>query len=369
MALRWWDTLLLVRSDAMVQWRLRGSGQRFAALVALGALMACASPPGERQGEAPGDGWRVVERVGEARHLPPGDRGWRATITGQPIREGSEVTTGRGGRLIIAMPGRHISVGPGSRFVLPRPDWDNRLEQRAGWLRYRVERTDAEPFRVHTRSLDIEIVAAILDVRVDQGAVDVTVTEGKVRLATPDGLRRTELAAGQSARASGPGGALLAVRGGPGKALEPIEPLIIPAIHPTPEASVAPVTDRPPTAPAPAGPSRSALDAADQRVPQAPRDAEATPTLPAHEAQEADRAARPAVGADRAAASALVREAGAGRIAGHLEAFAAADRVEAAGARGAVIIPPATGRRGQFQRLTEGMLDGVRSPPPIWIRP
>ena len=157
----------------MVQWRLSASGQWLSALVALGALTACASTPGEPHDGAGADGWRVVERVGEARHSPPGDATWRATITGQAIVDGSEVTTGRGGRLIIARPGRHLSVGPASRFVLPHPDWDDRLEQRAGWLRYRVESTDAEPFRVHTRSLAIEIVAAILDVRVDQGAVDV----------------------------------------------------------------------------------------------------------------------------------------------------------------------------------------------------
>ena len=163
----------------MVLWRLSASGQWLSALVALGALTACANTPGEPRDGAGADGWRVVERVGEARHLPPGDGTWRATITGQAIVDGSEVTTGSGGRLIITRPGRHLSVGPASRFVLPHPDWDDRLEQRAGWLRYRVESTDAEPFRVRTRSLAIEIVAAILDVRVDQDAVDVTVTQGQ----------------------------------------------------------------------------------------------------------------------------------------------------------------------------------------------
>jgi hypothetical protein len=221
----------------MVLWRLSASGQWLSALVALGALTACANTPGEPRVGAGAEGWRVVERVGEARHSPPGDGTWRATITGQAIVDGSEVTTGSGGRLIIARPDRHLSVGPASRFVLPHPDWDDRLEQRAGWLRYRVESKDTEPFRVRTRSLTIEIVTAILDVRVDQGAVDVTVTEGKVRLATPDGLRRTELAEGQSATARGPGGTQLAVRGGPERGPEPLEPLIIPAIDPLPGRS------------------------------------------------------------------------------------------------------------------------------------
>jgi FecR protein len=319
----------------MVQWRLSASGQWLSALVALGALTACASTPGAPRDGAGADGWRVVERVGEARHSPPGDGTWRATITGQAIVDGSEVTTGGGGRLIIARPGRHLSVGPASRFVLPHPDWDDRLEQRAGWLRYRVESTDAEPFRVRTRSLAIEIVAAILDVRVDQSKVDVTVTEGKVRLATPDGLRRTELAAGQSATGRGPGGPQLAVRAGPESPLEPVDPLIIPALDPIPETTPAPAIDRPLT-PEPARISPSGLDDADRPAPRAP---EATRIAPANDGLQADQAARSVLGADRAEPSTPAGQAG-----------------------------PATGRRGQFQRLTEGMIDGVPSAP-TWAGP
>ena len=326
----------------MVQWLLSATGQRLATLVALASLTACASIPGERTAEAVADGWRVIERIGEARHLSPGDGSWRATITGRPISEGSEVTTGPGGRLIIAMPGRHISVGPGSRFVLPSPDWDDRLEQRAGWLRYRMQVTDAAPFRVRTRSLDIEFMAAILDVRVDQGAVDVTVTEGKVRLATPDGLRRTEIAAGQSARASGPGGTRLAVRSAPEEALESVEPLIIPAVRPNATA-VAPVIERPAIAPEP-GETAPRLADPDLRAPQPPRDPEATRRAPAGEALEGDKLA--AVSTRPAAVAGV-----------------------ATAATGAAPAVPATGRRGQFQRLSEGMIDGVQSPPPVQVRP
>jgi len=351
----------------MVQWLLPATGQRLATLVALAALTACASSPGERQAEAAADGWRVVERVGEARHLPPGDGSWRATITGRPISEGSEVATGRGGRLIIAMPGRHISVGPASRFVLPRPDWDDRLEQRAGWLRYRVDATDAAPFRVHTRSLDIEFTAAVLDVRVEHGAVDVTVTEGKVRLGTPDGLRRTEIAAGQSAHASGPGGTLLAVRSAPEEGLEAVEPLIIPAIRPTPGTTV-PSKIEPAIVPEPAEASPSKPDGPDRSVSQAPREPEAAGRAPASRAPEAYRAGRFAERADPTPASAA--PAGPGKLVALSTPPAAVARPEVAGpARAAAAAVPETGRRGQFQRLSAGMIDGVRSPPPDWVRP
>ena len=348
----------------MVQWLLPATCRRLATSVALAALTACASAPGERDAEVAADGWRVIERVGEARHLPPGDSSWRATITGRPISEGSEVTTGRGGRLIIAMPGRHISVGPASRFVLPSPDWDDRLEQRAGWLRYRVQVTDDAPFRVYTRSLEIEFTAAILDIRVEQGAIDVTVSEGKVRLATPDGLRRTEIAAGQSAHASGPGGTHLAVRTAPKGALEAVEPLIIPAVRPTASAK-APVIERPGLAPKSQERTPSKLVDPDRRAPQAPGEPAATQGAAAGEklggyppARRTDANASPAAPASSGDLAAMSPRRGA--VAG----------LAATGtARAAASAIPATGRRGQFERLSEGMIDGVRSPPPVPVRP
>jgi hypothetical protein len=406
----------------MVQRLLGASGHWLATLVVLGALGACASTSGERHAEATADGWRIVERVGEARHSPPGDATWRAAITGQPIMDGAEVTTGRGGRLIIAMPGRHISVGPASRFVLPRSDWDDRLEQRAGWLRYRVASSDAEPFRVRTRSLEIEFATAILDVRVDQDAVDVTVTEGKVRLATPDGLRRTEVAAGQSARASGLEGVQLAVRSAPERTFEAVEPLIIPAIQPAPDPSVAvPVTGRSPTAPAGA-----ARDESGQRFAQAPPAPDAIRSAPADETQDPHKAAAqdesgqrvaPAPSASDAIRSAPADEAkhpheaaaeeGSGRrvvpappaadpiriapadvAEDSHEAARSADRADRRAAStpagpagsgtdadqtlGVGVVetePVATGRRGQVQRLTAGMIDGIGSTAPMRPRP
>jgi hypothetical protein len=350
----------------MVQWLLPATGQRLAPLVALAVLTACASNPGARQAEAAPDGWRVVERVGEARYLPLGDGAWRATITGRPISEGSEVTTGRGGRLIIARPGRHISVGPVSRFVLPHPEWDHRLEQRAGWLRYRVEAADAAPFRVHTRSLDIEFTAAVLDVRVDDGAVNVTVAEGKVRLATPDGLRRTEIATGQSAQASGAGGARLAVRSAPDEALEAIEPLIIPAVQPTPAATVPPQGARPANGPGQVDMGLAPPDGA-AAVSKAPRDPEAAGLGPTGRVPEKNEGPPPVRLADPPPVRAA--PAGSGTPAASVPpvpGFAAT-----ASARAAAPAAPQTGRRGQFQRLSEGMVDGVRprlpgrSDPPI----
>jgi FecR protein len=345
----------------MVQWPLSANGRRLAALVALGALTACATPPAELSDETSGAGWRVVERVGQARYSPPDAATWLAAITGQPISDGSEVETGRGGRLILAMPGRHISVGPASHFVLPRSRGYDRLEQRAGWLSYRVVTAAAEPFRVRTPSLDLEFVTAMLDVRVEQDGVDVTVREGEVRLATPDGLRRTEIAAGQSARAIGPGGTQLAVRRTPDGAAEPVDPPVVPAIHPAPPPPVAPVTEPAPMAKEPPEPTAlilpSVLDRSDQAAPLADHGREAIELAP--------RSAVP--GTDEVARSADPRMGAAGAGPSMPATTDQGQPVDAA--RAVDGIHPSNGRTGQFERLTEGMIDGVRPLSPTSVEP
>jgi FecR protein len=329
----------------MVQW-LRPANIRWpAVLVAISALAACGTTPPERRAGTAAVGWSVVERVGEARFSPP-DAPWLAVITGRAITEGSEVTTGPGGRLILAAPGRHISVGPGSSFVLPRARSTDPLEQRAGWLRYRMANAPGEPFRIRTRSLDVEFMSAVLDVRVEQDATEVTVKEGEVRIATPDGLRRTEVAAGESARASGPGGTQLALRRSPEDAPEPVVPAILPAIQPSPTAAVAPATVRPPTTADAARPAPATVDGADLADPRPRQSAQAISLTPA--------TATPAT-------PGLPEGAGARDLGANSAFPAATGEHAAAGAASAIDpIPPWTARRAKLERLTAGVLDGVQ---------
>jgi hypothetical protein len=343
----------------MVQWLLSAKGRWLAMLAVLGALTACATPSTGPSDETPSAGWHVVERVGQARYSPPNATSWLAAMTGQPIVDGSEVETGRGGRLILAMPGRHISVGPASRFVLPPLRGPDRLEQRAGWLRYRMVNAGAEPFQVRTPSLDLEFVTAVLDVRVEQDAVDVTVQEGAVRLATPDGLRRTEIAAGQSARADGAGGSQLAVRRTPERAAEPVDAAVVPAIHPAPGATAAPPAEASARADGPAEPSAAVLPTA---LDQSDRDAPFT-RHPRNGVELAPN--NPAPAADARSA---------GNPGGTAQAdptmFAATEQGRQSGTAPALDgIYRSNERRSQFERLTEGMIDGVRPPPPTWVQP
>jgi hypothetical protein len=247
--------------------------------------------------------------------------------------------------------------------VLPGEDWDPWLEQRSGWLRYRIAAA-AQPFRIHTRSLELEVSSGVVDVHVNHLATEVTVKEGQVRVTTPDGMRQTQMLAGQSARAGAAGGTALAVRLAPGEALQPIEPVVVPAIQPKPApagtaaaaVSEAPSTAVPPAPPAPApsvtAPVRAGAEPLFLRPPAAP--ARMRP-LPLPSDQAAPNAALERHEADPALQAARIEGLG-GRPTG-------ADRVGAI-APASRPADPAAIRRSKFERLTAGVLDGIQRPRP-----
>jgi FecR protein len=347
------------------------NGRRLAALALLGALCACATTSAEPLPAAQPAGWRIVERVGEARYTPPGAMAWVSATVGETLADGSEISTGGGGRLIVDSPGRHISVGPDSRFVLPDREREEPLDQRAGWLRYRIAGAEAQPFRIHTRSLELELLAGVVDVHVNHRATEVTVKEGQVRVATPDGLRQTQMMAGQFARSGGSEDTQLAVRLAPGAPMQQVDRVIVPALHPRSSRSEAQEDMTTTSLPA-ALPARPAGDAATApagdraaRAPLAPGSEAATPVVPA--AQPAVSAAPPPAGPLPDGLGAASKAPGGKRtVTGRRELVgsgvphSAAQPVE----RHAAESEAAARRRGKFERLTAGMLDQVTPPTP-----
>ena len=347
------------------------NGRRLAALALLGGMCACASTSTEPRPATQPDRWRIVERSGEARYAPPGAATWVPAAIGEDLADGSEISTGHGGRLIIDAPGRHLSVGPDSRFVLPDRDQDDRLDQRGGWLRYRIAATAAQPFRIHTRSLELELLAGVVDVHVNHLATEVTVKEGQVRVATPDGLRQSQMIAGQSAQAGGADAMQLAVRRAPGAPLQPVEPVIVPALHAKPTPTATPTTRAPAHMPRDERAARSPVDTAapagegGQR--QGPR---------ALQPEEAIGEARPEAGLQAAPqpgelTSGRPRTATGGpgtrptAAAGREPARSgSADRATQPGERRPAESEAQAIRRGKFERLTAGMLDRVQPPRP-----
>jgi hypothetical protein len=301
--------------------------------------------------EAAGPGWRVVERLGEARYLAPGMAGWEEVATSSMIPPGSQVVTGTGGRLIVGHAANQVSAGTGSRFILPGWEQGDSVRQTAGWLRYRVDAAPDAMFGIETPFLDLAVGDAVLDVTVGETETEVAVVSGRVRVKTLDERRQMELHAGYTGYASLAGDAL-AVRRGPNQRLEAVPPLVMPALNPHRPAGASPASEARGTgpaaiaafsgaAPASAAPPQPGLAAstADTTPPGAPD--------PASSASPAVAAMAPAVVGTAADASRALS------LAPRAQAPLAPAAVEPADAESAGQI------RRRFDQLTEGLLDGL----------
>jgi hypothetical protein len=351
-------------------------------LIGSGLLAGCQTatprPPPELQAE----GWRVVERLGDARYLAPGARGWSPAMPAATLPSGSQVVTGSGGRVILARTDDHVSAGPASRFSLPPLGPGAILKQHAGRLRYRIADGAPRTMVVDTPFLAIEVRGTVFDVTVSETATEVSVERGQVRIATPDGLRQIELEAGQSAYAGGPAGDRLAFRRGQGDPLEAVDPIILPAMHPKAGVSEGRPLAMPLTIEGGAA-NRSGTAASEAAVPIAT--AVAIGNSP-------DRSGTPVRRAERSAADAAREPESRAVLGDAIEAPVAVDELNPADAAGVDRAPPGaapagsaaaphpSGRpapekrvggasRSLFDRLTEGMVDAVPAAPPPQEQP
>jgi hypothetical protein len=314
-------------------------------VIGAGLLAACQSAGEAPPPEVRADAWRVVERVGEARYLAPGTTGWAAALPATTLPDGSRVTTGAGGRLILARAADHVSAGPGSQFSLPDAAPGAALEQTAGRLRYRL--AEPPPFAVATPALAIEVAGSVFDVTVGADATEVAVERGRLRVSTPDGQREIRLEAGQSAQASGH--EALAFRRASGQPLERVERLILPALEPKPAVAEGDLPGSPLTVARAATnqASTSAAASVESAVPVA------TAALSAGASEVAAPAALAALPATTEATSATTGNAAGDRAVEDAPTIAAAPAAD----------PPAEAigedPRLLFDRLTEGVLDAI----------
>ncbi|MGH6913196.1 MAG: hypothetical protein ACREH3_05770, partial [Geminicoccales bacterium] len=155
------------------------------ALIALAGLVAgCQSVDPAPRSVAASGAWRVVERLGDVRYLPPGSAGWSPAVAGNPLPAASRVITGVGGRVILAGAGRQVSAEPSSRFALPDGLPQHELEQSSGTLRYRIATPESEPLRVATRFLNLAASESVFEVSVGPHAAEVVVERGQLRIVT-----------------------------------------------------------------------------------------------------------------------------------------------------------------------------------------
>ena len=274
-----------------------GAGSRLAPMIlGAGLLAGCQSAGQAPPPEARAASWRVVERVGEARYLAPGASSWAAALPATALPDGSRVATGGGGRLILARASDHLSAGPGSQFSLPAAATGGALQQTAGRLRYRL--TQSPSLAVATPAFAIQGDGGAFEVTVGGSGAEVAVERGRLRVATPDGERGIELEAGQSARADSR--EALAFRRAAGQPLEPVEPIMLPALQPRPTLAGSPPPE-PALMIAGAAGDRAASSAAasiESAVPIAtatPRLSPTAPIAPATAAPPAASGALPAI--------------------------------------------------------------------------
>ena len=347
--------------------RSRSALARFVLILTVAGLATgCQSAARTARPAVPDDGWRVVERLGEARYRAATGGGWSPAMPASTLEGGSRIATGAGGRLIVARPGQHISAGPASRFTLPDATPGAPLEQAAGWLRYRIAEPSPHRLLVLTPFLEIEVAGTVFDVTVSTTATEVSVEQGRVRIATPDGLREIELGAGQSAYAGGASGAALAFRRTAAAPLEPVEAIVLPAMHPRPEMREGrslPLDRGTHYAGSRASSSGAAASAAlvpmarakvASRVAASPARPAAAPWVPPPRPARAGSPAPPDAGA--MPVRPVERSAEDGRIMPPLsEAAPRAVAPEEPGEDALEALPPTA-----FDRLSEGMVEGLR---------
>jgi hypothetical protein len=315
-------------------------------------LVACQGLPTQLpfaggQADLAEPGWRVVERLGEARYLAPGMPGWEEIPPGGMIPAGSQVATGRGGRLIVDHAASQLSASTDSRFILPGWESGESVRQTAGWLRYRIATAPAASFSIETPFLDLVVDDAVLDVTVGEDGTEVAVVSGRVRVRTLDERRQIDLHAGFTGFASLQGEAL-AVRRGPGERLEPVPPIVLPALHPERGAAAA----------APGAAERPSLAAFAGRAATAANAFKPTMAAPAQPATT--YAEKPLAPPSKPGPlpSAVPAPAGEESDAALAVASPVAQTLPRAEAEPAEAAPAAQSRR-PFDALTEGLLDGL----------
>jgi hypothetical protein len=204
----------------------------------------------------------------------------------------------------------------------------------------------------------------VVDVHVDHLTTEVSVKDGQVRVATPDGLRQTQMLAGQSARAGGADEVQLAVRVAPDAELQPVELVIVPAIQP----KLAPAEM--PTASASAG-APTAGDPAPPPSDMAPTPLTGRAVQAASTVRQPTPESRPGVSADAVGATAAADNAGPADGAGPAMTLQSEGELPGAvtpqrpfATHRAAESPAAPFRRAKFDRLTAGMLDRLEATAP-----
>ena len=222
-----------------------------AAVIAL-TIAGCQHAP-EAYRDKSSMGWRVLERVGQARMVHDDSPASELLRPGETLGHHTQVINGRGALLILQKDGVQITAGEETSFRLPEATANSSLDLARGWLRLRLATAANQKTRVKTAHFDINTANATLTLRATPEGSDLTVEAGSITLATTDGLHHATLVAGAAAKMERASGDDLLIRKASGRPFTRVAPLPAEpagqASEPTPSAPieipVEPVAEQP----------------------------------------------------------------------------------------------------------------------------
>lgn len=322
------------------------------------ALVGCQhqSKPGSKDRA---EGWRVLERVGNVRMARDDSQSTTPIRPGETIADGGMIAVDQGALLILARQGVQLTAGENTSVRLADDGPGSSLILDRGWLRVRLATPVDQVARIRSAAFDINASTATLTLRAGPDRSDLSIEDGSATLATIDGRHQTTLVAGAAARIDRRIDSALRIRPASGLAFKEIVPFPAKAQirkdDPAPSTKAGPDVDS-----TIGGPSAASISSDPIAIRPASRlkSPEKSPRNAPRRIENADRPPLPASSITEApSGSSTYRQ---------WEKNVTAPRALPAVASKQPADPivrrdiPSDPKQRQFDRLTEGLLDGLR---------
>jgi len=188
-------------------------------------VSACQSGPPAAV-KPPEKAWRVIERTGSAHVLAANNQSSFGVRPGQTIQNGQILTTGENAFLIIASEGIQLTLGENTQLTLPTSDHAPVLDISQGWLRARLATSADRMTQIKAPDIAIDASATVLTLATDSKTFDLSIEDGSVTVMTMKGDRRASLAAGAAAKIDRTIGETLLVRSSPEQTFAEVTPIL-----------------------------------------------------------------------------------------------------------------------------------------------
>jgi hypothetical protein len=116
------------------------------------------------------------------------------------IADGQMLTTGENALLIIGSESAQLTLGENTAVTLPGSGGLSIIDVDRGWLRARLSTAADHSIRMNTDMIAVDASSATLTLQVSNESIDLSIEDGNAVLITPDGHHRASLAAGAAAK-------------------------------------------------------------------------------------------------------------------------------------------------------------------------